>query len=98
MGALLSSKGLTYLTDAWDRRLYEAPGNDSPYKSYPDLEAQQDVRVVGVHSRGGAPAWYLVVLVRGSCTGDPLEVIDYGWVPEYQETGGNTLWYYSRGC
>jgi hypothetical protein len=97
---LIASHGLTYLTSAWDGRLFESPMSDSPSKLFPNREAYQDVRVVGSQNRGGfgAETWYLVVLVRGSCTAEPLEIVDFGWVPEYSESGGNTVWFYSRGC
>jgi len=94
---LISTHGLGYLTDSWDGKLYEDPGWDSATSTFSELGERPDFRLISLYNVG-SERWYLVALVRGSCTGDPLEVISTGWIPEYAESGGNTAWYYSRGC
>jgi len=94
---MLIGSGLAYLTNEWDRRIYEKPRSDAPARTVDGLEPTPGVRIIDVHSEGGE-RWYLLALVRGSCTGDPLEVLATGWVPAYAGTGGNTVWYASRGC
>jgi hypothetical protein len=94
---MLIGSGLAYLTNEWDRRIFEGPKSDAPARAFEGLEAEPDVRIIDVRSEGGE-RWYLLALVRGSCTGDPLEVSATGWVPAYAGTGGNTVWYRSRGC
>ena len=89
--------GLTYLTGDWDARLFESPSLDSGSREFEDLEDQPDVRIADIAYPDGEP-WYLVVIVRGSCSGDPIEVIATGWIRAYSEAGGNTVWHYSRGC
>jgi hypothetical protein len=91
--------GLAYLTDEWNRRMFEAPRLDAPSRVFDGLEERPGARVIDVHyERGGSEPWYLLALVRGSCSGEPLEIVATGWVPAYTDTGGNTVWYYSRGC
>lgn len=93
----LNQSGLTYLTDEWDGRIFESPGLGSASRSFEDLGNRPDVRVVTLW-REASEFWYLVVLGRGSCSGEPLQVVATGWVPAYSEAGGNTVWFSSRGC
>jgi hypothetical protein len=92
----LVEHGLPHFTDQWDRRIFEAPRLDARAKV---LQEGRDVRVIDIYYEQGETApWYLLAVVRGSCTGEPLEIVMTGWVPAYAATGGNNVWYYSRGC
>jgi hypothetical protein len=98
--SLVSAKGLTYLTDAWDGRLFEAPRSDAATTSFskPTGEFRQ-VRILDDYDRTeGRDRWYLVVLVSDRCSAEPLEILGFGWVPEFSTARENTVWFYSRGC
>jgi hypothetical protein len=95
--SFIYSEGMTYLTDEWDGQVFEAPGDDAPIKEVSGLEERQGTRVIDIRSEGDQ-RWYLVAFVRGFCTGEPLEVVDTGWVRAYSESGGNAVWYFPRGC
>lgn len=98
--SLVSARGMTYLTGAWDGRLFEAPRGDAATSSFPKPPGNrnQHVRILDNYDRTeDRSRWYLVVLVSDSCNAEPLEVLGHGWVPE-RSAEGNTVWFYSRGC
>ena len=95
---MLIRSHLAYLTQAWDGQLYEAPNFDSQAQVILNREESQSVRVVDGFRRGGQEGWYLLALIRGTCSGEPVEVIATGWVPEYSNSGDTNVWYFSRGC
>jgi hypothetical protein len=94
----LVRSGLAFLTADWDGRLFEAPSTGSPAQFFPDLDQRQGVRVIDSYQRGGEALWYLLAIVRGTCDVGPIEVIATGWVPAHSSSGGDTVWYHSRGC
>lgn len=95
----LVSSGLAYLTDGWDRRLRERPAVDSAAKTLESDGQSASARVIDVYyERGRSDPWYLLAVVRGECTGEPLEIVATGWVPAYTPQGENTVWFRSRGC
>lgn len=96
---LTSHRG--FLTDAWDRVLYEAPNRDAKRRTLTSAGERQDVIVATMmDERGDAQnAWMLVVLTDGSfCDRGSQAVIAAGWIPAYSAAGNLTSWYYSRGC
>jgi hypothetical protein len=97
---MLLDSNFPHLTGEWDGRLYEAPTFDSPAASPSNLDEYQSVRLIDAYQRGGGdqPLWFLLAIVRGTCSGEPVEVIATGWVPAYSQAGGNNVWYASRGC
>lgn len=95
----LVSSGLAFLTEAWDGRLLERPTPEAPARTLRRDGESYSVRVIDAHSaRGHSDAWYLLAVVRGECTGEPLEIVATGWVSAYAPDGGNTVWFRSRGC
>jgi hypothetical protein len=95
----LVSSGLAFLTDAWDRRLLERPAADAPARTLERSGQSDSVRVIEVYyASGNSEPWYLLAVVRGECTGEPLEVVGTGWVPAYTPEGDNNVWFHSRGC
>jgi hypothetical protein len=95
----LVSSGLAFIAEGWDRRLRERPAADAPATTL-ERDGQSDaVRVIDVHyAPGSSDAWYLLAVVRGECTGQPLEVLATGWIPAYTAEGENSVWFRSRGC
>ena len=97
----LLTGGRGFLTDAWDRVLYEAPNRDAKRRTLTSVGERQDVVVATMmDERGDAQnAWMLVVLTDGSfCDRGSQAVIAAGWIPAYSSAGNLTAWYYSRGC
>jgi hypothetical protein len=95
----LVSSGLAFLTDAWDRRLLERPAADASGRMLVRNGQSDSVRVIEVYyASGQSDPWYLLAVVRGECTGEPLEIVGTGWVPAYTPAGDNTVWFHSRGC
>jgi hypothetical protein len=95
----LVSSGLAFLTEAWDRRLFERPDAAAPARTL-DRDGETDsARVIDVYyTRGHSDAWYLLAVVRGECSGEPLEIVATGWVQAYTPQGDNSVWFRSRGC
>jgi hypothetical protein len=105
---------LAYLTDAWDRALYDEPGGSiaarvpvqpDPSTGDPDWlwgsQAARPSNVSMVALREHAGEWWARVQVGPSiCESetDPPPVVAEGWVPAYGKSGNPTLWFYSRGC
>ena len=95
----LVSSGLAFLTEAWDGRLLERPTTDASAKTLERTGQSDAVRIIDVYyGRGHSDPWYLLAVVRGECTGEPLEILATGWVPAYTTEGENIVWYRSRGC
>jgi len=95
----LVSSGLAFLTDAWDRRLFERPVVEGSARTLERTDPSDAVRVIDVYyERGRSEPWFLLAVVRGQCTGEPLEILATGWVPAYAPDGQNTVWFHSRGC
>jgi hypothetical protein len=95
----LVASGLAFLTDAWDRRLFERPDVEGSAKTLERTGPSEAVRVIDVYyERGRSEPWYLLAVVGGQCTGEPLAILATGWVPAYAPDGQNTVWFRSRGC
>lgn len=95
----LMEEGLSYLTEDWDRRLFQDPMTTSPATTIPDAERRSVVRIIGIyHEHGSREPWYRLEIVKGSCMEDQPEVVATGWVPAYAASGRNNVWFYSRGC
>lgn len=100
LGTLLS-QGLAHMTDGWDRRLFARPDAGSPVSTLDGLDPQQTpgARVISTwRDPATGKEWYLVAVVHGQCSEEPMEVIGTGWVPAHAASGVNTVWFYSRGC
>jgi hypothetical protein len=95
----LVSSGLAFLTEAWDRRIFERPVVEASARTLERTGTSDAVRVIDVYyARGSSDPWYLLAVVRGQCTGEPLEILATGWVPAYTPEGQNSVWFRSRGC
>lgn len=95
----LVTGGLAYLTVDWDRRLWARPMADADFRSLDLPGTAPGVKVIDVFTApGSAEPWYLLAVVTGVCSGEPIEVLTTGWVPAYAESGANNVWFYSRGC
>lgn len=96
--SLVSSK-MAYLTVDWDRRLRDAPNFEAPSKTISTSDDPPSARIIEMFNpRGTDEIWYLVAVIRGTCSGEPVEIVSTGWVPAYARNGGTTMWYFSRGC
>lgn len=97
--SVLVTGGLAYLTAEWDRRLWERPTAGAAFQSLDLPDIAPAVKVIDVFTPAGSEEpWYLLAVVAGICTGEPIEVITTGWVPAYAESGASNVWFYSRGC
>jgi hypothetical protein len=95
----LLTRGLAYLTAEWDRRLWERPAADAAVRTLDLSDPAPAVKVIDVFIPSGSQEpWYLLAIVTGVCTGEPIEVVTTAWVPAYAESGANNVWFYSRGC
>ena len=89
------------MTDVWDRRLFARPEAGSTVSALSGLDPKQNpgAHVISTWTdRATGKEWYLVAVVHGQCSEEPLEVIGTGWVPAHAANGVNTVWFYSRGC
>jgi hypothetical protein len=95
----LLMRGLAYLTADWDGRLWERPSAAASPRSLDLRDPSRSVKVIDVFiPRGSDEPWYLLAVVTGVCSGQPIEVVATGWVPAYVESGANSVWFHSRGC
>ena len=91
-------KSLSYMTDAWDHRLYKSPNPNAPFEILSTPMDRSDASVASVANIDGEE-WLLVVIQDGTVCGDgPRTVLGAGWVPAYSKSGKITAWYHSRGC
>jgi hypothetical protein len=95
--------GLTYLTEAWDGRLFPSAGaraeSARPAPTPTNPRTNRDVVVKQVRRIAGALWLEVEVLADGRCTApnDP-PVVARGWILAHASDGSPTAWFYSRGC
>jgi hypothetical protein len=96
----LVSRRMAYLTPDWDKRLHARPDSQSPARTPGGIaEEAPAVKVLDLWTdRATMEDWYLVAMMNGHCGDGPPEVIAAGWVRAFAPNGGNTVWFYSRGC
>ena len=95
----LVKDGLAYLTNDWDRNLYQRPHATAP-SHRARVEADAPDITVADTAMVDDELWLLVVVYGpGRCTPDePGPVLDAGWTPAHSTAGAVTAWFYSRGC
>ena len=91
--------GLTYLTEAWDGRLFPGAGVETESARLAPTPTTRDI-VVKQASRIEGALWLEVeVLAPGRCEGPGNPpVVARGWIPAHAKDGSPTAWFYSRGC
>lgn len=101
---LLATDQLTYMTRAWDRLLYAAPGDGpaSPRRAIippnpSGTTAEVSYRPIE-HAVVGDRLWLRVELIDGVCVVSDPKVVDTGWVPAQSPSGDLWAWFWSRGC
>jgi hypothetical protein len=90
-----------FLTNDWDGRLYARPEAQAAARTLtaPGRDAHPAVHVVDVWTeRATGEDWYLVAATQGHCGDGPTEIVATGWVRAFAANGGNSVWYYARGC
>jgi hypothetical protein len=93
--ALLSAERATYLTDDWDRSMYETPGGAQI--QLPPLPSPPSVKVVE-HQYQSGELWLFLETTSG-CVVEPAVVpVTRGWVRVSGRDGLPTVWFHSRGC
>lgn len=99
----LVKESLAFLTEAWDGRVWDAPGGTpgSAPKSVAFRQIQRPEHPADVfeYREVNGQLWLHVnVLSESPCeTQQPLSLIE-GWVPAYNARGQWTADFYSRGC
>ncbi len=96
-----------YLNKNWDGRLYSSPGatkhsdqltlkdeDQGDYAAW--MLARSSVRILS-KKKVAEELWVEVQLFQGGC-GDPEVLGKKGWVPAYNKSGTENLWFHSRGC
>lgn len=95
----LLADGLTYLSDAAETRLADAPGLEPPRSQPGTLGLGRSVRVVESRTLNGELWLRLEVLSHSPCDSDEEpRVVSRGWMPAHDASGEPTVWFYSRGC
>jgi hypothetical protein len=90
---------LTYLTQAWDRRVFASPGRRARAAKLPPLSDGGNVPIrVRQVSKDARGLWFLIDIMSGDCGGNEPSILDRGWVPAYGKSADTTIWFYSRGC
>jgi len=91
--------GLAFLTESWDRVLYDAPRVAANAHTVLDERKYPDVRVLAT---AGDPRhlWLQIALLDSNiCTATTTPaVVARGWIPAHSAAGRLTAWHYSRGC
>jgi hypothetical protein len=91
--------GLTYLTEAWDGRLFPSAGAETESARLAPAPTNRDI-VVQQARRIQDALWLEVeVLAPGRCEGPGAPaVVARGWIRAHGRDGSPTAWFYSRGC
>lgn len=90
------ANGLSYLTEAWNRQLYDQPSglpSAVPSGQSPDINV--------LKRRGtGTDAWLFVeVLEKGRClNAEKPRVVAQGWVKVHSPDERPNVWFFARGC
>ena len=93
----LLTKGLTYLSEGWDGRLAQSPGESGEELrgARPDLPVQ----VFGFRQHDGELWVEAAVLSHSICeSNEEPRVSARGWLPAYARSGEPAIWFYPRGC
>ena len=91
--------GLAFLTDSWDRAVFDAPRANSDKRTIRATNERPNLRVVA--TAGDAEhLWLQVELLEGSvCEGvEQPAIATSGWIPAFSRDGQLTAWHYARGC
>jgi hypothetical protein len=99
---LLASDHLTYLTDQWNRLMYDSPGSRRAREARsasraPSANPEIPYRTIG-HTFVGERLWLHVELLDQVCRAEEPRVLDSGWVPAQSPIGSQWAWFWSRGC
>lgn len=101
----------SYVTEAWNRLLYEAASTTSGYTTVGETSHDSqdgsaselidgtppnEIQVLEAR-REGEQVWLRVNLLRGRCRSEPPVIVGRGWIPLHGPRGLNA-WFYSRGC
>ncbi len=103
---LASSERLTYLTPAWDGRLYDAPGKGATLvlprerrRSRNDPAQTDTVPYRALdHTMVAGRLWIKVEILDEVCGERDPHVLYTGWVPAQSPSGELLMWFHSRGC
>ena len=91
--------GLAFLTDSWDRAVFDEPGAHSGKRTIPVTIERPNVHVLA--TAGDAQHLWLRIelLDGGACEGSEQPAIaTSGWIPAFSPDGQLTAWHYPRGC
>lgn len=95
----LVTNSLSYLTSAWDKRVYSDP-RKLESASILDVAGEEIPIEVASSANIDGNLWLLVVVLSESqCSSAyPAAVVGSGWVPVASSSGKLNTWFYSRGC
>jgi hypothetical protein len=101
--AELLDENLVYLEATWSGEIFEAPDRGAARVRLDEAWRRMigdtlDVAVLELRDIDGELWVRLDVLWPGPCFGDEVAAVASGWVPAYGPTGGNDVWFFSRGC
>jgi hypothetical protein len=89
--------GLTYLTEAWDKRLAPSAGAPGRPARVAATNSQPSVRVIRSQQLRGE-LWLDLEVITSPCEDPNVKALDRGWVPAHATSGEPVIWFYSRGC
>jgi hypothetical protein len=93
-----TSERLTYLTPAWDGRLFDQPGAARSRLAASAPTGRTERGYTALRSRiVGGRLWIEIEIQDLVCQG-PNVVADKGWIPIRDTSGALLVWYRSRGC
>ena len=95
----LVSESLSYLTSAWDKRLFSRASEPSTAAALKVTGDEIPIAVAETAILKGK-LWILVVVLKESVcsSADAPAVLASGWIPAHARTGKMNIWFYSRGC
>jgi hypothetical protein len=94
---------LTYLTDAWDGRVFRDPGaeREATRLAPAPMGTRRHLIVRRITRRRDVPWLEVEVYTSWWCItpGDPPPVLmARGWIPAHADNGQPNAWFYARGC
>jgi hypothetical protein len=95
----LVKESLAYLTEAWEGRVWDAPGGTAKVVPFRQIERPEHAADVLEYREVNGQLWLRVnIFSESPCEQQqPLSLIE-GWIPAYNARGQWTADFYSRGC
>ena len=95
----LVKESLAFLTEAWDGRVWDAPGGVARSVAFKQIQRpEHPADVFGYRELNGQLWLHVNVFSESPCEQQQPLSLSEGWIPAYSPQGAWTADFYARGC